>query len=90
MNTIPRRAYINKMTPEELDIYNLVQKVERLGAHPLLTEVVVLLGSAREKLADWVDLPVELPDGAKKLSCLCPDDGVYPLCSAHKTKSSPR
>ena len=56
MNTIPRRAYINKMTPIELDIYNLVQKVERLGAHPLQTDVVILLSDARNKLADWVDL----------------------------------
>ena len=54
-NEMPRRAYINKMTPEELEIYNLVGKIEMLGAHPLLTDVVVYLGKAREKLSDWVD-----------------------------------
>jgi len=59
MNTIPRRARIDLLTPEELAIYNLISEVEKLGAHPLLTDVVVLLGDARNKLADWVDLQTE-------------------------------
>ncbi len=57
MNTIPRRAYLEKLTVEELAIYNLVQEIEKLGAHPLLTDVVVLLGQAKDKLSDWVELP---------------------------------
>lgn len=56
MSEIPRRIRLDMMTPEELAIYNLVGEIEKLGAHPLLTDVVVLLGQARDKLADWVDL----------------------------------
>ena len=55
-NSIPRRARIDQMTTEELSIWNMVGQVEKLGAHPLLTDVVVLLSDARSKLADWVDL----------------------------------
>jgi len=55
-NKWPRRASINLLTPEELKIYNLIGEIENLGAHPLLTDVVVLLGDARNKLADWVEL----------------------------------
>jgi hypothetical protein len=32
--------------------------VEIVGAHPLLTDAVVLLGQAREKVADYVDCEV--------------------------------
>ena len=55
-NSIPRRARIDLMTTEELFIWNTVGQVEKLGAHPLLTDCVTLLGEARSKLADWVDL----------------------------------
>jgi len=55
-NGIPRRAYIDQLTPEELELYQMVGKIESLGAHPLLTDVVVLLAQARDKLADWVEL----------------------------------
>ncbi len=36
----------------------MVQKVEKLGADPILTDVVVLLGKAKDRLADWVDLQI--------------------------------
>jgi len=55
-NEIPRRARTELMTPEELAILGLSWQIEELGAHPLLTDVVVSLSNAREKLADWVDL----------------------------------
>lgn len=58
-NDIPRRIRIDLMTPEELAIYNMVGEVEKLGAHPLLTDCVVLLGDARQKLAEWVDLKIK-------------------------------
>ena len=54
----PRRIRMDKMTPEELGILNMIDQVEKLGAHPFLTDVVVLLGQARDKLADWVDLQI--------------------------------
>lgn len=56
MPDFPRRIRLDLMTPEELAIFNMVGEIEKLGAHPLLTDVVVLLGEARGKLADWVDL----------------------------------
>jgi hypothetical protein len=43
------------MTPAELAIHHAVQAVEAAGADPLLTEAVILLGQAREKVADYVD-----------------------------------
>ena len=39
--------------------------VEAAGCHPLLTEAVILLGQAHEKVADFVELFVTegTPDG---------------------------
>ncbi len=54
---IPRRIMLEKMTPEEIAIRAIMLQIENLGAHPLLTDVIVLLDQAREKLADWIDLP---------------------------------
>ncbi len=54
-NSISRRMIIDLMTPEELAIYKIIIEVEKLGAHPLLTDVVLLLTEARYKLADWID-----------------------------------
>lgn len=54
-NEIPRRCYIDKLTPAEKAIYDALGAVESVGAHPLLTEVSELLSQAREKLADYVD-----------------------------------
>lgn len=46
------------MTTEELAIRDLMGRIESLGAHPLLTDVVVLLSEAQRKLADWIDMGV--------------------------------
>ena len=54
---IPRRICIDRLTPAETAIRNAVLAVEEAGAHPLLTDAVVLLEQAREKVADYVDLP---------------------------------
>jgi hypothetical protein len=43
------------MIPAELAITEAVDKVERLGAHTLLTDAVILLGQARDKVADWYE-----------------------------------
>jgi hypothetical protein len=53
--TIPRRIRVDQNTPAELAIRAAVDAVEHAGAHPLLTDAVVLLGEAREKVADFVD-----------------------------------
>lgn len=55
MNTIPRRIRLDLLTPAEKAIYDAVQEVEKVGADPLLTDAVVLLQQARDKVADYVD-----------------------------------
>lgn len=62
---MPRRIVREQMTPEELAIGDLMGKIESLGAHPLLTDVVILLSEAKEKLADWVDMGVSSTEPTK-------------------------
>jgi hypothetical protein len=52
---IPRRIDRTRMTPAERAITDAMQAVEIVGAHTLLTDAVILLGQAREKVADYVD-----------------------------------
>ena len=52
---VPRRNRIDLNTPAELAIRAAVEAVEILRADPRLTEVVLMLDRAREKLADFVD-----------------------------------
>lgn len=54
-NDFPRRNRIYLMTPAELAIRAAVQAVEEAGAHPLLTDAVILLGKAQATVADFVD-----------------------------------
>jgi hypothetical protein len=53
--TIPRRIDVNQLTPAELAIRNAMLEVEKMAADTRLTEAVVLLGQAKEKVADFVD-----------------------------------
>lgn len=52
-----RRNQIYELTQTEVELYKAMQSVEKLGAHPLLTETINALSEARERLADWVELP---------------------------------
>lgn len=52
---IPRRIRLDLNTPAELAIRAAIDAVEAAGAHVLLTEAVILLSQAREKVADYVD-----------------------------------
>jgi len=54
-STMPRRIQIDKLTPEEKVLYDAVQLVEGIGAHPHLTDCVISLQKARDHLADFVD-----------------------------------
>jgi hypothetical protein len=54
---IPRRNCADLWTEADKAIHDAMAAVERAGAHPLLTYAVVLLGEAREKVADFVELP---------------------------------
>jgi len=53
---IPRRCYINKMSPAELAIHDAKRVVEEAGCDVLLTEAIILLSEAQEKVADYFDL----------------------------------
>lgn len=55
MNGIPRRIRLDLSTPGELAIRAAVGIVESMGADVRLTDAVVLLGAARERVADYVD-----------------------------------
>lgn len=52
---IPRRAYLNKLTPAEIAIWNAIQAVEELPADVRLTDAVNLLIKAKDKVGDYVD-----------------------------------
>ena len=52
----PRRNDITQQTPAERAIREAVLRVEEAGCHPLLTDAVVLLQQAKDKVADWVEL----------------------------------
>lgn len=54
-NEIPRRNRLYLNTPAEKAIYDAIQEVEKVGADPKLTDVVVMLGKAKDLLSDYVD-----------------------------------
>jgi hypothetical protein len=54
---IPRRADVTLNAPAEIAIRAAIYTVELLGADPLLTEAVVLLGQAKDKVSDYLDRP---------------------------------
>lgn len=58
-NGIPRRSRIDLYTPAETAIRDAMLAVEEAGAHPLLTDAVNLLGQAKDKVADYVELNSE-------------------------------
>jgi hypothetical protein len=54
-NDAPRRIRLDLNTPAELSIRNAIIAVEDDGCDPLLTEAIVLLGYALEKVSDFAD-----------------------------------
>lgn len=54
-SAIPRRNRIDKFTAAEKAIWEAIAVVECAGAHPLLTDAVVLLSQAKDKVSDFVD-----------------------------------
>jgi hypothetical protein len=54
-NEIPRRCRVDQFTPAEAAIYAAMQVVEASGCDRRLSEAVMLLGKAREAVADFVD-----------------------------------
>jgi hypothetical protein len=57
---IPRRIRLDLNNPAEKSIYNAIQEVEKLGADTRLTDIVVMLGKAKELLHDFVDSELSL------------------------------
>lgn len=51
----PRRAIVKEWTKAEVSISESVQIVESMGSNELLTEAVMLLIEAQNKVADFVD-----------------------------------
>lgn len=51
----PRRIRIDLFTPAEKAIWDAVQAVEAAGCDVRLTNAVILLGKARDLVADFVD-----------------------------------
>lgn len=51
----PRRIRIDLATPAEAAIRNAMTEVEKAGAHPRLTDAVILLQQALDAVADFVD-----------------------------------
>lgn len=54
-NEAPRRSRLYLNTTAELAIYNALQEVEKMPADIRLTDTVILLGQAKDKVADFVD-----------------------------------
>jgi len=51
----PRRVYQDLYVPAETAILKAMQEVEKMPADVRLTEAVILLGKAKDKVADYVD-----------------------------------
>lgn len=58
---IARRARIDLMTAAERAIYDALAVVEAAGCDVRLTDAVVLLQAARDRVADFVDGKPSLP-----------------------------
>lgn len=54
-NGVPRRSRIDLNTPVEAAIRTAMVKVEETGADVRLTEAIVLLQQAFNKVADYID-----------------------------------
>ena len=50
-----RRNRLDLISKAELAIYNAMQEVEKLPASEKLTDAVVLLSNAKNKVADFID-----------------------------------
>ncbi len=57
--TFPSRCVLEQLSPLERQMWDLQASIEAEGAHPLLTQALLLVSQAREKVADYVET---LPD----------------------------
>jgi hypothetical protein len=54
-NSFPRRNIVSQLIPVEKAIYDAMQMVEEMPADERLTDAVILLQKAKEKVADYID-----------------------------------
>lgn len=66
MNGIPRRAQMQQWCQAEQAIHDAVVAVEVMPPHPRLTDAVVLLGHAKDAVADYVDSSEGIPMAEKR------------------------
>jgi endogenous inhibitor of DNA gyrase (YacG/DUF329 family) len=59
---IPRNARVDHWTAAEVAISDAIDAVESGGAHPLMTDAVILLGDAQRKVAEYVDRQIQSGD----------------------------
>ena len=64
-NEFPRRNRLDLNTSAEKAIYDAIQEVEKAGADPKLTDVVVMLGKAKDLLSDYVDDKIKIDSKPK-------------------------
>ncbi len=55
---VPRRFRLEKMCPAERAITDVIHLIEEYPPHPLLTDAIRLLQRGRDKVADYVDGPM--------------------------------
>jgi hypothetical protein len=55
MSEIPRRNDMQRWSDAERAIYAAMEAVEKMPADVRLTDAVVLLGAARDSVADYID-----------------------------------
>lgn len=67
-NEIPRRNRIDHFTPAEKAIWDAIQEVEKAGANTFLTEAVILLQQAKDRVSDFVDADPKNKKGIEYLS----------------------
>lgn len=71
-NDIPRRDRSDLNCDAETMIRSVIMAVERLGADPILTDAIVLLGQARNMVADFVER-CDVCDGARRIKSRNPE-----------------
>jgi len=52
---IPRRSRLEKMSTGELAIRTAILTVEEMGCDERLTRAIILLGQAKDSVADFID-----------------------------------
>ena len=55
INGVPRRAMYEHLKPEEIAIIDIQNKIDSLGCDERLTDCIMLLSHARDRIGDYFD-----------------------------------